>query len=149
MPVDFHVSARRALIARSLSATFFVHNFEHFVIQPRLQRCLVCSCEGVSCPHPSSSTRSLSSTRYGEDLQHIRRAFIKVDHLISQDFNDPGHRRLGSRHLLVSSRTLGSGTVHSLLTHHTWLRRSASRSLRFALSLSLSLSTSAILWECW
>ena len=48
-------------------------------------------CERVSCPHPSTLVNFnsfLVSTRHCEDLQHVRRAFINVDHLISQDFND-------------------------------------------------------------
>ena len=62
-----------------------------------------------------------------ENLQLIRRPFIEVDHLIGQDFED----QRSASGIEISS---GSSTTHGSGTH-------ASRSLRFALSLSFSPST--------
>ena len=73
-------------------SNLLVHNVENFVIQPRMQLCPLCSAKElrVLIRHlPLVNFNSfLFSTRYGEDLQNIRRAFVKADHLIGQDFND-------------------------------------------------------------
>ena len=107
-------------------------------------------CERVSCPlrHlPFVDFNSfLVSTSYGEDIQHIRRAVINVDRLISQDFNDQGHRRLGSGHLLVQAERLVRAPCFAQALHvasapSLWLSL-------FCTILSSSLSTSTILLEC-
>ena len=91
LPMDLHVNTHGALITRCLSATFSFTKSNSFVIQPRLQLCLLCSAREfpVLIRQISLTFNSfLVSTRHCEDLQHVRRAFINVDHLISQDFND-------------------------------------------------------------
>ena len=110
------------------------HKVRNFAIQPRLQLGLLCSAKEFPVlihhlPHVNFNSL-LISTRHGEDLQHIRRTFIEVERLISQDINDQA-TGVWDRDIFWFRKDAGFGH-HAWFSHNIWLRRHASRSISFS-----------------
>ena len=139
-PVNFH----RALINRSLSVIFLciISNLCESLTTATLS---VMHRDIVSCSHSSLLLFNFNSLLVVQDLWYIRRTFIEVDHLISQDFNvliiD-----VWNRHILCYNWNIWLD-FNALLRNPFRLQRHVSRSLRF--SLFSSFDTSTILLEYW